>query len=159
MDTYPPEAWRRLGVVLTRRRGQLGYGFRQRAAFAEANGLKLSAKTLTRLEKAERDGYPEDTLALAEVIYRLKPGSVQAVLAGAEPEFIEDAPERDRGGQDAAVVVLQGALTRFERFIMDSDELTAGEKAELIGAHREFGGEQILQEYRERVRRSRSGGS
>jgi transcriptional regulator with XRE-family HTH domain len=83
MDNFPHEAWIRLGKALERRRGQLGYGFRKRRQFAEGKGL--SAKTLSRLEHAERDAYPDDTIALAEVIYRWEPGSAEAVLRGGEP--------------------------------------------------------------------------
>jgi hypothetical protein len=83
MDIFPHEAWVRLGKALERRRGQLGYGFRQRGEFAQNSGL--SAKTLARLEHAERDAYPEDTLALAERIYRWQPGSALSVLRGGEP--------------------------------------------------------------------------
>jgi hypothetical protein len=83
MDNFPPEAWQRLGKALERRRGQLGYGFRRRGEFAQGSGL--SAKTLARLEHAERDSYPDDTIALAEVIYKWEPGSAEAVLKGGEP--------------------------------------------------------------------------
>jgi hypothetical protein len=94
MDSYPLEAWQRLGSVLASRRGQLGYGFRQRAAFAEANELRLSARTLQRLEGAERDAYPKETLAVAETMYRLAPGSIVRVLRGGEPVFA-DAPDEN----------------------------------------------------------------
>jgi hypothetical protein len=85
MDIFPPEAWERLGKYLERRRGQLGYGFRKRKEFAEVKGLRLSAKTLDRLERNGRPAYPDDTLALAEVIYEWEPGSIDAVLKGGEP--------------------------------------------------------------------------
>jgi transcriptional regulator with XRE-family HTH domain len=83
MDNFPHEAWVRLGKALERRRGQLGYGFRHRREFAQGTGL--SAKTLSRMERAERESYPDDTIALAEVIYKWEPGSVLAVLRGGEP--------------------------------------------------------------------------
>jgi len=91
MDKYPPEAWRRLGRALERRRGQLGYGFRQRGRFARDNGDKLSAKTLARLEHGERTGYPLATLALVDAMYGWVPGSVERVLKGGEPEPIPEA--------------------------------------------------------------------
>jgi hypothetical protein len=85
MDKYAPEAWERLGSALRKRRGQLGYGFRQRGTFARDRGGKLSAKTLSRLEHGERPGlYTDETLALAEVIYRLEPGSIESFLRGGE---------------------------------------------------------------------------
>lgn len=86
MDAYPPEAWRRLGRMLERRRGELGYGFRQRARFArDCGGGQISVKTISRLENGERDSYPESTIGKVEAIYRWPPGSVEKVLGGGEP--------------------------------------------------------------------------
>lgn len=93
MDTYPPEAWRRLGLALQRRRAELGYGFRQRGQFAcEQGGGKLSTKTISRLEKGERDSYPESTVATAEAMYRWGSGSFDSVLEGGEPYPLASAP-------------------------------------------------------------------
>jgi hypothetical protein len=93
MDRYPPEAWRRLGLALERRRAELGYGFRLRGRFArEQGGGKLSVKTISRLEKGERDSYPESTVAIVEAMYRWAPGSFAAVLAGGEPDPLVPAP-------------------------------------------------------------------
>jgi hypothetical protein len=87
MDTYPHEAWRRLGRLLERRRGELGYGFRQRARFArECGSGMISVKTISRLENAERDSYPESTVGAVEAMYRWKPGSIESVLVGGEPD-------------------------------------------------------------------------
>ena len=86
MDTYPAEAWRRLGRLLERRRGELGYGFRQRARFArECGGGMISVKTISRLENGERDSYPESTVGTVEALYQWSPGSVESVLKGGEP--------------------------------------------------------------------------
>lgn len=93
MDRYPPEAWRRLGLALERRRTELGYGFRQRGRFTrEHGGGKLSTKTISRLEKGERDSYPESTVATAEAMYRWAPGSFASVLGGREPDPLVSAP-------------------------------------------------------------------
>src|SRR6185312_16153279 len=55
VDTYPHEAWRRLGVALERRRGELGYGYRQRGQFVrDRSAGMISIKTISRLEKGER---------------------------------------------------------------------------------------------------------
>jgi hypothetical protein len=97
MDKYPPEAWERLGEALRKRRGQLGYGFRQRGDFARDRGAKLSTKTLARLELAQRDAYPDDTLAAVEVIYRWQPGSAEAVLRGGEPAPFPETPGAPAG--------------------------------------------------------------
>ncbi len=93
MDRFPPEAWRRLGLALERRRAELGYGFRQRGRFAhEQGGGQLSIKTISRLEKGERDSYPEATVATAEAMYRWAPGSFASVLAGGEPDPLVSEP-------------------------------------------------------------------
>jgi hypothetical protein len=90
MDKFPHEAWMRLGKSLERRRGQLGYPFRRRKEFAEGKGL--SARTLSRLEHAERDAYPDDTIALAEAIYQWQPGSAELVLRGGDPVPLPGTP-------------------------------------------------------------------
>ena len=84
--TYPPEAWRRLGKLLEQRRGQLGYGFRQREQFlTDRGGPPPSVKMLARLERGERTSYPEGTITLLESLYDYEPGSFEAVLDGGEP--------------------------------------------------------------------------
>jgi hypothetical protein len=89
MDTYPYQAWLRLGRMLERRRGELGYGFRQRARFARERGSgKISVKTISRLEKGERDSYPESTVGTIESMYQWAPGSIESVLAGGEPNTL-----------------------------------------------------------------------
>jgi hypothetical protein len=103
MDRYPPEAWRRLGLALERRRTELGYGFRQRGRFThEQGGGKLSIKTISRLEKGERDAYPESTIAAAEAMYHWAPGSFAAVLEGREPDALVSASAL-KGGPSASV--------------------------------------------------------
>jgi hypothetical protein len=97
MDTYPCEAWVRLGRLLERRRGELGYGFRQRARFAtERGGGKISVKTISRLENGERDSYPESTIGTVEAMYQWAAGSVESVLIGGEPDALLMAPPPGR---------------------------------------------------------------
>jgi hypothetical protein len=89
MDTYPHEAWLRLGQMLERRRGELGYGFRKRARFAKERGSsKISVKTISRLETGERDSYPESTIGTVEAMYQWAAGSVESVLRGGEPNAL-----------------------------------------------------------------------
>ena len=103
MDRYPPEAWRRLGLALERRRTELGYGFRQRGRFTrDEGGGKLSIKTISRLENGERDSYPESTVATAEAMYRWAPGSIASVLEGREPEPLVSTGVRLRPPAPAA---------------------------------------------------------
>jgi hypothetical protein len=97
MDTYPYESWLRLGHMLERRRGELGYEFRQRARFVrERGGGRISVKTISRLEKGERGSYPESTIGTIEVMYQWSPGSVEVVLKGGEPNMILVAPATGR---------------------------------------------------------------
>jgi len=97
MDTYPLDAWQRLGRALERRRGELGYGFRQRGRFTlERGGGMLSIKTISRLEKGERDSYPEATIGTAEAMYQWAPGSFDSVLRGGQPDPLVVAPARER---------------------------------------------------------------
>jgi len=83
--------------MLERRRGELGYGFRQRARFVrERGGGTISVKTISRLEKGERDSYPESTVGTVEAMYQWSPGSVESVLTGGEPNALIVAPPPDR---------------------------------------------------------------
>lgn len=96
-DTHPSESWLRLGRMLERRRGELGYGFRQRADFVrERGGGRISVKTISRLEKGERGYYPESTIGTVEAMYQWSPGSVEAVLTGGDPSTMLLAPPTDR---------------------------------------------------------------
>jgi hypothetical protein len=86
-STYPPEAWQRLGKDLERRRAQLGYGYRQREDFLrDRGGPPPSVKTIGRLERGERPGYPESTITLLEQMYGVEPGSFETVLRGGSLE-------------------------------------------------------------------------
>jgi hypothetical protein len=72
--------------MLERRRGELGYGYRQRPSFVRDCGRgRISEKTISRLEKGERDSYPESTIGVVEVMYQWSPGSVESVLRGGVP--------------------------------------------------------------------------
>jgi hypothetical protein len=91
--TYPPEAWKRLGRALEARRGQLGYGFRQRGEFlADRGGPPPSVKMLARLERGERTTYPPATITRLESLYDLSPGSFEAILDGGEGRPLPSAP-------------------------------------------------------------------
>ena len=93
MDRYAPDAWRRLGRLLERRRGELGYGFRQRARFVrDSGGGLISVKTISRLENGERDSYPESTVGTVEAIYRWSAGSLESVLRGGDPIPLPSQP-------------------------------------------------------------------
>jgi hypothetical protein len=84
---HPKQAWKDLGARLEQRRGQLGYGYRQRGAFVSDRGGTMSVKTIARLERGERDSYPPATIASFEALYAWRPGSIERVLSGGEPEL------------------------------------------------------------------------
>lgn len=128
---YPPEAWRRLGRALEARRGQLGYGFRQRERFlADHGGPPPSVKTLARLERGERTAYPPGTVTRLESLYELASGSfgafLEAATAGRDAELLRadsrPAPLRPvpavpaaAGGtvEEVAQEILDGILSRY----------------------------------------------
>jgi hypothetical protein len=89
---HPKQAWKDLGAKLEQRRGQLGYGYRQRGAFVRDRGGTMSVKTIARLERGERDHYPPATVASFETLYGWRPGSIERVLSGGEPELADAQP-------------------------------------------------------------------
>lgn len=92
-NAYPPEAWKRLGEKLRERRGELGYGFRQRKQFLEdRGGPPPSAKMLDRIENGSRTYYPDATIATLERIYAYQRGSFEAILKGDEPVPLAGGP-------------------------------------------------------------------
>ncbi len=89
--------WARLADRLISRSAELRYGGKRRAAFARDHGLSHT-RTIDDLENARRTNYEDATLADVERIYRWKPGSIKAVLAGGEPTPIPDASGGADGG-------------------------------------------------------------
>ena len=77
------------------------YGHRQRGTFLRDSGVSLSDKTIARLERGERDSYPDATISMIEKIYHWKPGSVEAVLRGGEPALAETQREPARRYADS----------------------------------------------------------
>lgn len=93
--TTASEDWRRVGAYLAARRERLGY--RKRAPWArhvERRGFR--SRVITDLELGERDNYSDDTLAIAEEVYELVPGSIlEAVNTGSDPRPLEDEEDED----------------------------------------------------------------
>jgi hypothetical protein len=56
----------------------------------------LSVKTISRLEKGERNSYPEATVGIAEAMYQWAPGSFEFVLRGGQPDPLAATPARER---------------------------------------------------------------
>lgn len=120
MDIHAtPDAWARLGRALELRRGQLGYGHGGRGRFVRDRGALLSAKTIARLERGERPAYPAATLAVAEEMYRLVPGSIERSLAGGNLEPAADGPPLQRpigrlSDEERAIVLAYREMRRQE---------------------------------------------
>lgn len=94
--------WRRLGSYLTQRR--VGLGYRLRSPFQDAvAGTSGQRRTIVDAESGRRHDYDAVTVAWIEHIYQWRPGSVAAVLDGAEPRCLEDI-EVD----DCVVVAING---------------------------------------------------
>ena len=140
--THPPDAWRRLGKALEARRGQLGYGFRQRGEFlADRGGEKPpSAKMIARLERGERATYPDATITRLETLYDLAPGSFEAFLAGGgleparpprpEPRAaFDDDDDGEPAGDEAWILFPQD---QRKRHIWRTPGMSHSERVELI---------------------------
>lgn len=84
------ERWERLGRLVTTAR--LHQGHRSLAAFAAATGL--SRTTLDSIEHGRKTSYDPATLATLEGALGWRAGSVERVLAGLEPQPVED-PDLD----------------------------------------------------------------
>ena len=78
--------WERLGRLVAA--GRLRQGHRSLAAFAAATGL--SRTTLDSLEHARKTSYDPATLAVLEGALGWRAGSVERVLAGLDPQLVED---------------------------------------------------------------------
>jgi hypothetical protein len=133
MDHYPQEAWIRLGRLMQRRRGQLGYGHRQRGTFVRDRGTSLSEKTVARMERGERGAYPESTIGAAEALYGWEPGSIALALEGGEP-----APAEDRRQVRPEDLLQPGDPPSFRALAEDPDPyLTPAIKRHLLSLGRQ----------------------
>jgi hypothetical protein len=127
---HPPEAWQQLGRALELRRMQLGYGHGKRRRFAHERGLRLSEKTLARLERGEPHDYPPETLAHFEHLYALAPGAIEGYLATGRLAVAESP---DPVGDDLRKAILAlPALTDAEKQTVAA--VARGLRAERAGA-------------------------
>lgn len=142
--TYPPDAWERVGQALQARRGQLGYGHRQREQFVADRGgdNPPSVKTIGRLERGERTRYPPSSVTRFEGMYAVEAGSIRDVLEGGElrpqpgtpggppaPGSPRTAAGADPTASDAAWAEWRGRLLAHERELLgEAEVLFPGER-------------------------------
>lgn len=77
--------WHRLAEHVTAQRAYLGYSIAQLAAVSG-----LSTSTVDSLEHARKTSYDPGTIAALERALRWKPGSVERILKGLEPQQVQD---------------------------------------------------------------------
>lgn len=126
-ETYPIEAWRRLGELLTDRRVQIGPVYRNRLKFAEDTGL--NERLVSDLERGRRTSYRETSLHAVEVAYRIRQGSIERALRGGQFEPLEpvahvsqvrlEAPKPAHEREGSVVISAAGSTTAIP---VDPDE-------------------------------------
>jgi hypothetical protein len=91
VDSYPRDAWVRVGLLLAARRSQLDPRYRIRKVFAAEVGIRETM--LADVENAKRPNtFPPATIAAFETAYQLRHGSFEEALAGGELTPAQDAP-------------------------------------------------------------------
>jgi prevent-host-death family protein len=104
----------RLGVLLQRRRGELGYGARGLQRFGRERGVNW--KSITDIEKALRDGFMISTLDEYARAYEVTYDSLVAVGQGKADELTPAAPPYDpvadagSGFQEASIEEARAGL-------------------------------------------------
>jgi hypothetical protein len=118
MDGVPTDGdWRRLATYVTRRREALG---KTQAAVAADGGPSVA--TLRQIEDGERANYRGGILVRLEQALLWKPGSIDTILAGGEPQ-VADASGADQGrladralpGDDAERIILESDMPPVEK--------------------------------------------
>lgn len=109
--------WERAGKLLVQRRTDMDPRYRNRRLFAEERGVNW--RLLHDIERAKRTNFEPETLAAIESAYRLSPGNIERMLAGAGLEPLPDAAPaamaRDsavpgHGGDPPGAQVFPGSL-------------------------------------------------
>lgn len=84
MTVNQKQDWDKLGILLRRRRVDLG--FPNRSAFARHHGLNSGQhRTIADMENCTRSNFERGTFDLVEHLYRWQPGSILQVLGGGDP--------------------------------------------------------------------------
>lgn len=113
MDARTPD-WQRLAEQVTRRREQLGL---TQGQVHSAGGPSVA--TMRMIEGGLQRSYRGNILGRLEKALRWKPGSVEAILNGGDPQPLTERqpePERDEA----------------ERMILEADDLTPAQKKMMI---------------------------
>lgn len=120
------DQWKRLGELLQEQRVRLDRRYRNRTLFSAER--QINYRLAQDLETGARHDYKLATLADAEMAYGLKPGSVAAVLAGAEPQMAD--------GHATAQTPDLTAQCELELRVLRSDILSDDQKRRFVAAHR-----------------------
>ncbi len=118
MTDQPTPEWTRLAEHVVARRVQLGY--RKRPAFTDASGI--STRILGDIETARRNSYDPTTIAKLEQALKWATGSVNSILAGAEPTALDTALPTGMASQPT---------TALEK-VMRADNLTDEQKKKIV---------------------------
>jgi hypothetical protein len=121
-------AWIRLGKLLERRRVCMDPRYSNLSLFAEERGINY--RMAWDAEQAQRTNYRSATRLAIDVAYGWEPGSVDAVLAGGEPEVA--SPRR-------AVIPADAPLCTFEQSILGEASISDENKGSIIRGHRAGG--------------------
>ena len=130
--TTTSDAWKRVGTYLSERRAQLGYT--KRAPWARAvERPGFRARVITDLELAQRDNYSDDTLATAEEVYLLTPGSIRrAIATGTTPTPLEDTTQEAGPAETRIIDTPYGRVIEeiYEDLVADTEDWTEEEREE-----------------------------
>lgn len=89
LTPVPHRRWDQLAAQVTTQRAYLGYSIAQLSAVSG-----LSTSTLDNIEHNRKNAYDPATLSALERALRWRPGSIQRVLNGLEPQALQD-PDLD----------------------------------------------------------------
>lgn len=89
LTPVPHRRWDQLAAQVTTQRAHLGYSIAQLSAVSG-----LSTSTLDNIEHNRKNAYDPATLSALERALRWRPGSIQRVLNGLEPQALQD-PDLD----------------------------------------------------------------
>ena len=120
-----PDDWRRLGLLLQRRRGELGPQVANLAKFTADRGLNY--RMAWDLEAGARDNYRTATLRAGEVAYGWGAGSIDRVLEGGEPAA-ERPPARSANPLDALPPAKRAVAEEFIRLLQGLGDEAPGER-------------------------------